>query len=170
MEYAENIIREGYTPGVIMIDEGWQKAYGDWTFDEKKFPDPKYMTDYLHSLGFKVMLWVVPMVCPDGKYYREYKDDPRHFLRTDKGKPALVEWWNGVSCILDFTKKEDNDFLCSQLDRLVSDYGIDGFKLDGGTLQMYHKSNIVNGEIIQGGKKVTLDAPLGTLIYLERLF
>ena len=146
IEYAEGIIREGYTPGVIMIDEGWQKSYGDWTFDEKKFPDPKYMTDYLHSLGFKVMLWVVPMVCPDGKYYRQYRNDTRHFLRTEKGKPALVEWWNGVSAILDFTKEEDNEFLYSQLDRLVEDYGIDGFKLDGGTLQMYHKSNIVNGE------------------------
>ena len=145
-EYATNIIKEGYTPGIIMIDEGWQKAYGDWTFDEKKFPDPKKMTDYLHSLGFKVMLWVVPMVCPDGKYYRKYRNDTHHFLRTSKGKPALVEWWNGVSAILDFTKDEDVEFLSSQLDKLIDDYGIDGFKFDGGTLQMYHKSNIINGD------------------------
>ena len=146
IQYARNIIKEGYEPGILMIDEGWQTAYGDWTFDKSKFPDPKYMTDYLHSLGFKVMLWVVPLVCADGKYYRVYRNDKNHFLRTKSGKPALVEWWNGVSCILDFTKNEDCEFLYNQLDKLIEDYGIDGFKFDGGTLQMYHKSNIVNGD------------------------
>ena len=62
LKYAHGIVDNGYEPGVIMIDEGWHTRYGLWEWDFVKFPDPKAMINELHSLGFKVMLWVVPFV------------------------------------------------------------------------------------------------------------
>ena len=60
LAYAESIIKNGFEPGVIMIDDTWQHAYGVWDFNYKRFPNPKEMCDKLHQMGLKVMLWVCP--------------------------------------------------------------------------------------------------------------
>lgn len=156
LKYAHGIVDNGYEAGVIMIDEGWHTRYGLWEWDFTKFPDPKAMIDELHSLGFKVMLWVVPLVTADGQSfsmnyfsYHSFLEgacgDKEYFLRNDDGKVALVEWWNGFSAILNMCKEEDREFLDKRLRHLISEYGVDGFKFDGGNIQMFDNSNIVNG-------------------------
>lgn len=152
LEYAHAIIENGMKPGIFIIDEGWQKAYGDWQFDTAKFPDAKAMVKELHSLGFKVMLWVVPYVMPCGvKWIREVKDylNPeweKHFLRNEDGEPAITDWWNGYSAVLDFENPDDCEFLDIMLRRLMEDYDIDGFKFDGGTLADFTGSSVINGK------------------------
>ena len=148
MDYARNIIAHGYKPGILMIDEGWQKDYGDWSFDLQKFPDPVGMVKELHEMGFKVMLWVVPYVTPNGKRFVSnffgnlLKDKTKtYFMREESGMPLLTFWWNGYSAVLDFTNPDDCEFLDTQLRALMNDIGIDGFKFDGGTLQHYSPSN-----------------------------
>ena len=37
-----------------MIDDNWQKDYGNFNFRPDKFPNPKAMVDELHAMGFKV--------------------------------------------------------------------------------------------------------------------
>src|SRR5690606_11952601 len=64
LKYAKAIIDNGFPPGVIMIDDNWQQAYGVWEFRKERFDDPKAMIDELHSMGFKVMMWVCPFVSP----------------------------------------------------------------------------------------------------------
>ncbi|MBQ7761239.1 MAG: glycoside hydrolase [Clostridia bacterium] len=156
LEYARGIVKNGYEPGVLMIDEGWHTRYGTWEWDFSKFPDPRAMIEELHSLGFKVMLWVVPLVSADGKDFvmatRPYLSflegacgDKELFLRTDDGRVALVEWWNGYSAILNLCKEYDREFLDSKLQKLINEYGVDGFKFDGGNISMYNPNNIING-------------------------
>ena len=157
LEYAHGIVDNGYEPGILMIDEGWHTRYGVWEFDRAKFPDPKGMIDELHSLGFTVMLWVTPLHTSDGRDFilaaendrlgitSGVSNDKELFLRTDDGKVAIVKWWNGCSAILNFCKKDDCDFLDEKLKRLINDYGVDGFKLDGGIIYMYNSKNIQNG-------------------------
>lgn len=156
LKYAHDIIDNGFEPGILMIDEGWHGRYGIWDFDRLKFPEPKKMVDELHALGFKVMLWVVPWVCPDGVFFMEnfiesgkaHRADPekRLFIRQ-KGKvhlPALYLWWNGFSAMLNMENPTDREFLDNQLQRLIEEYGIDGFKFDGGSVARY--SSCVTGE------------------------
>ena len=154
LEYARNIVKHGFVPGILIIDEGWHGRYGDWRFDEHKFPDPKKMVDELHELGFKVMLWIVPLVCPDGLFFVEhqfkglpnsYKNAGKLFLRNAQNDVALMRWWNGFSAILDMRKECDRDFLDEQLQALMNDYGIDGFKFDGGNVSMYSRVSMMNG-------------------------
>lgn len=154
MDYAKNIIKNGFAPGILIIDEGWQKDYGKWQFDEIKFPEPKQMIDELHAMGFTVMLWVVPFVGTDGKDYamRVFKGlSPdkyqQNFLRNENGKPLITEWWNGYSSILDFTNEYDKEYLDSQLQSLIDEFSIDGFKFDGGCLASYCDTRAVNGPI-----------------------
>lgn len=154
LQYARGIIENGFTPGIIMIDEGWQKYYGDWDFDKLKFPDPKAMIDELHKMGFTVMLWVVPYVRPDGlKFinrawdYLNFDNPNEVFMRNKDGKINLVLWWNGFSAILDFTKECDCQYMDAQLQYLMNEYGIDGFKFDGGTVESYSNHASATGEV-----------------------
>lgn len=152
LEYAHAVVDNGFEPGILIIDEGWHTRYGIWEFDKYKFPDPKAMVDELHSLGFKVMLWVTPWVTSDGPDYvksfiPEFNPDgiKNLFLRNKDGQIALVRWWNGFSAILDMRKECDRDYLDTKLRHLMSEYGIDGFKFDGGDYFGYHPANIING-------------------------
>lgn len=152
LKYAHEIIDNGFAPGIFIIDEGWEKTYGVWDFDRAKFPNPKEMVDELHTLGFVVMLWVVPFVTPCGlhfikKAYSKFnpKEWNRIFLRTEDGKIAITNWWNGYSAILDFTKEADVKFLDLQLQNLMTNYGIDGFKFDGGSVSSYSEECCING-------------------------
>jgi len=158
LEYAREWLKRGFKPGIFMIDEGWHEhtAYGNWEFDFARFPNPKEMVRKLHEMGFTVMLWVVPFVSPNGPaYVRSLRPligtDPemaKHvYLRTVTGEVAMTKWWNGIGAILDMTDPYDRKFLDDQLQYLMKEYGIDGFKFDGGTVENYHPSNIINGEL-----------------------
>ena len=56
LAYAKSIIDSGLPAGVLMIDNGWQENFGTFEFNARKIPDPKYMMDELHKMGFKVMM------------------------------------------------------------------------------------------------------------------
>jgi len=134
--YANNIIANGFPPGVLMIDDNWQEDYGKWNFHPGRFPDPGMMIDDLHSMGFKVMVWLCPFVSPDCDVYRDLMHK-KYLVTDDNGEPAIVRWWNGASALLDLTNPDAFNWFKSQLDRLVTDYGVDGFKLDAGDFEYY---------------------------------
>jgi alpha-glucosidase len=146
LEYARGIIKNGFPPGVLMIDEGWARNYGDWDFDHGRFPDPKAMMKELHGLGFKVMVWVCPFISPDGPHFKSLWLDHTSKKKTvwivnakNPRQPALTEWWDGFSAVVDLTNPEGRLWFKAQLDRLVSEYGVDGFKFDGGDPE-YHST------------------------------
>ena len=166
LEYAHGIVDNGFDPGILIIDEGWHQPYGTWEFDKIKFPEPEKMVEELHSLGFKVMLWVCPFVRCDGEAYvksvhsgaefGESKISTELYLRIDDEpwySPAIIQWWNGYSAILDFTKEADRQFLKVQLDALMENYKIDGFKFDGGAWYYYSNLCCRNGHILEEEKK-----------------
>ena len=147
LAYAQSMLDNGCPPGVLMIDDTWQVAYGDWNFDGRRFSDPKGMVKKLHDQGFKVILWMCPWVSMDSPAYRLLTRGIDPFkverfpigglYRDAKGVVTPVEWWNGVSAMLDFTDPRGREWFKGELDRLVADYGVDGFKLDGGALHRY---------------------------------
>ena len=136
LAYAENIIGHGFPPGVLMIDDNWQEDYGKWNFHPGRFPDPAGMIRRLHSMGFKVMVWVCPFVSPDCDVYRDLAER-KYLVTDDSGEPAIIRWWNGASALLDLTNPDAFDWFRSRLDRLMHDYGVDGFKLDAGDFEYY---------------------------------
>ncbi len=152
LQYAHAIVDNGFTPGIFIIDEGWHRPYGDWTFDPVKFPQPKAMVDELHALGFKVMLWVVPYVTASGvRFVRGTSPElnpgrgDKLFMRNEDGDITVVRWWNGFGAILDLSNPVDAEYLDNQLQALIHDFGVDGFKFDGGTLHSYTNTTDVNG-------------------------
>nr|MDD6335759.1 glycoside hydrolase family 31 protein [bacterium] len=136
LAYAHELLDLGYPPGVLMIDDYWMDRYGTWSFHSDRFPDPKAMMDELHRLGFSVMLWICPFVTADSPNFRELRRRGL-LLKGEDGQPAMVTWWNGVSAILDLTLPDTQAWLTAQLDRLVEEFGVDGFKLDAGDVKYY---------------------------------
>ena len=155
LAYAKSMVDHGLPPGIFMIDDTWQHGYGEWDFDRRRFSNPKGMMDALHGMGFKVLLWVCPFVSMDSPAYRRIvwgknPDDVKGYpskggflvssREPDCGgtpPPAPIKWWNGVSALLDFTHPNAVQWFTEQLDRLVRDYGADGFKFDGGGVHFY---------------------------------
>ena len=138
LKYAGDIVKNGFPVGVIMIDDNWQDRYGTWKFDCEKFSDPKGMIRKLHAMGFKVMLWVVPFISSDSPVYRELaKKKLLIFADKEKTRPASITWWNGVSALVDLSNPEGEKWFKEQLNNLVKEYGVDGFKLDAGDPESY---------------------------------
>ena len=148
LAYAQSMLDHGLKPGVFMIDDTWQLGYGTWEFDPRRFANPKGMIAKLHAQGFKVLLWMCPFVSMDSPAFRllehgkspdTYKPQPRGGFHVRPGghKAQPVEWWNGVSALLDFSHPNGRRWFVGELDRLRRDYGVDGFKFDGGSVANY---------------------------------
>ena len=132
LDYANKVIKHNFPTGVFMVDDNWQKYYGNFEFKPDKFPDPKKMIEQLHKKEFKIMLWISPFVSADSPEYRELSSKG-YLLRDRKsGNNAMITWWNGVSAVYDTTNPKAMSHFKEQLFKLQSEYGVDGFKFDAG--------------------------------------
>lgn len=140
LAYAHSIIAHGFPPGVLIIGDGWQQDYGEWNFHPDRFPSPKAMMDELHELGFRVMLWVCPFVSADSPMFGElYEKHDAFLLDPNHPQAALqMKWRKGLRALLDFTHPPAQQWFRGELDRLQRDFGIDGFKLEGGDFEYFH--------------------------------
>lgn len=132
IEYARTIIEKGFPPGILMIDDGWATAYGDFEFDPVKFPDPARMVDELKSLGFKVALWVTPFIETEAGNFALLRKLEYLILDGDGVNPYITRWWNGDAALVDFSNPEAYNWYVDELNQLVYQYNLDGFKFDGG--------------------------------------
>jgi alpha-glucosidase (family GH31 glycosyl hydrolase) len=141
LAYAQDVLKNGMAPGVLMIDDNWHEPYGTWTFHSGRFPDPRGMIDQLHTMGFKVMLWICPYISPDSLMFRVL--EPKGFFLKDHNKETIIRrWWNGFSATLDFTNDEVVEWFYAQTDALQEKYGVDGFKLDAGDVAYYRYDDV----------------------------
>jgi len=150
LKYAHAVVDNGFPPGALMIDDNWQRYYGNFDFKAERFPDPKAMVDELHRLGFKVMLWVCPFVSPDSSEFRKLRDDRLFLMETDgaRPRPLMIEWWNGFSAVLDFSNPAAVRWFNEQLSGLQTKYGIDGFKFDAGDSEYYPDSAVSHQKLL----------------------
>ena len=112
----------------VIIDDGWQTddnnrgyAYcGDWSVCENKMGDMASLVDEIHKIGQKVILWYsVPFVGLYSEKYNEFKDC---FL--DKSGNEKDFW------ALDPRYKKVRDYLCEIYKKAVTEWKLDGLKLD----------------------------------------
>lgn len=143
LSYAREIRDNGLPPGVLMIDDNWFEDHGDWRFHGGRFPDPAAMVRHLHDEGFRVMLWVSPFISPDSSIYRDL--ERREFLvRNAQSVPVVRKWWNGQSAMLDVTHPEAITWLDRHLGRLMTEFGIDGFKFDAGDPEYFRLGDVTH--------------------------
>lgn len=142
LNYARNIVKNGFPAGILMIDDNWQKYYGNFEFRPDKFPNPKALINELHKMGFKVLLWVSPFVSPDSQEFRNLQRKGFLVKKKNSKYAALLRWWNGFSACYDFSNPNAFDHFTQILKKMQKDYGIDGFKFDAGDPERYLEEEI----------------------------
>ena len=145
LSYARSIVQNGAHGGLFMIDAGWQQDYGMWRF-HGGFPDPAAMVRELHGMGFRVMLWLVPYISPDCEAFRFLRARDG-LVKNANGKPFLAEWWEGYSAIVDLSSEAGERWLKETCAFLRTEYGVDGFKLDGGDAQYCSRDMVTEGKL-----------------------
>ncbi|MCQ2312709.1 MAG: glycoside hydrolase family 31 protein [Paludibacteraceae bacterium] len=141
LRYAHAIVDNGFDPGILMIDDNWQRYYGNFDFKAERFSDPKGMIDELHELGFTVMVWICPFVSADSPEYRDL-ERKGYLLQNPNGGTAVLNWWNGYSACYDLTNPDALAHFVSVLKDAQARYGIDGFKFDAGDNNCYASTSI----------------------------
>jgi alpha-glucosidase len=166
LAYAQSVVDNGFPKGVLMIDDNWQKYYGNFEFKPDKFPDPKVMIQKLHTMGFKVMLWICPFVGADSPEYRELASKGYLIKKKGSQSPAVINWWNGQSACYDLTNPNASDYFVSVLKKMQAEYGVDGFKLDAGDNSFYdpryidsYKKDAISTDHTLAWAKVGLEFP-----------
>lgn len=164
--YADNIRKHEFPVGVFMVDDNWQKYYGNFEFKPERFPDPKGMIEQLHSQGFRIMLWICPFVSPDSPEFRELQSKGYLIKRKGTNTPAIIPWWNGYSACYDMSNPEAVEYFKRQLRKMQQEYGIDGFKFDAGDIEHYndpslsfHDVEATSVDMCEYWAKVGLDFP-----------
>ncbi|HII0079718.1 TPA: glycoside hydrolase family 36 protein, partial [Klebsiella variicola] len=111
----------------LILDDGWQtddnrrgyKYCGDWEVSFKRFPDFKKHVEYIHSLGMKYILWLsVPFLGKESNKWDELHGNLLYFSDLQQAG------------ILDPRYKKVREYLKGTYKRLVSEYNLDGLKLD----------------------------------------
>ena len=108
----------------IVIDDGWQKEWGEWVENEKFACGLDYVANRINTCGFLAGIWTAPLLmkeCCEG-----FSDRLDWFCRDEKGE--LIRNI-GRTCVLDPTNPAAREFILDIYRRLYK-YGYRLFKID----------------------------------------
>lgn len=112
---------------VVQIDDGWQRANGDWQANAR-FPDGMdALAERIKGTGRQAGIWLAPFIVdPASTLYQQY---PQMLLRDKAGDPVVAaENW-GPSYTLDVTRADVRDWLSELIAKVVAQ-GYSYLKLD----------------------------------------
>lgn len=133
-ELLDDYKRHDFPVRTILIDSPWSTRYNDFTFDEARYPDPERFFGELEADGYRVVLWMTPMV---NSYSEDAAiRDSSQWYAAARGAGRLagggfqVDWWKGRGGFIDYADPEAMAWWRG-MQQTAFDYGIDGWKLDG---------------------------------------
>jgi alpha-D-xyloside xylohydrolase len=120
---------------VVHLDCFWQRfgCWSDLEWDTDVFPDPEWMLHEIHTLGFRVCLWINSYIGVHSDRFR-VASERGWLLRTQTGEPYVLDLWGGSHppvSILDVTHPEAAEWFVARLRKLLR-MGADVFKTDFG--------------------------------------
>ncbi len=114
----------------IQLDDGYQKAAGDWDTNDRFPRGHRWLTDQIHAKGFKAGLWLAPFAVSDGAAVAAAHPD---WLLRDENGPLLRdtrEAWGGKIYALDGAHPKAQQWLFDLARKVVREWGYDYLKID----------------------------------------
>lgn len=157
---TDNIISRGnYSSVVFQIDDGWEKAIGDWEPLNDRFPNGfAPLSKKIEEKGYIPGLWIAPFLCsPKSDIVAKHPD---WLLRDRRGKPLIGGFnpsWDGLYYCLDLSVPEVLEHLDSLMNRAINEWGFRYLKLDFLFAGMYwgvHKNGGAQYELYNRAIKV----------------
>ncbi len=93
-EFTQALVQKRLEPGILVIDDKWQKHYGLNDVDTVKWPDMKGFIRSMHAGGKKVLLWLKawdPEGVDDALCIRDFAGAGQAIDPTNPGYLALFE-------------------------------------------------------------------------------
>ena len=134
----------------IIVDDGWQYAYGEWEANGLFPHGMKYLADRIKKLGMEPGLWIAPAILEP--HARISQLNPEMLARGEGGLPALCwQCMKRYGFLLDPTVEKSRQFIRDTFERLLG-YGYTYFKLDflGGLLnaRQFTDTRIPRGKLM----------------------
>lgn len=118
----------------VLLDSPWSTRYNDFRFDPARYPDPERFVRGLKAEGYRVVLWMTPMVNSRNPDTAVRDASGFHAAARAKGHLAgdghQVRWWKGTGSFVDYTHPGALEWWHG-MQREVLGWGVDGWKLDG---------------------------------------
>lgn len=127
-DFVSLLESRGAPKGVILLPLGWHTPSGTLSFDAVAYPDPKGMIKKLHKDGWRVMLTVSPYVMAAGRNYQRLRKAGM-LLADESGQPKVFQSRYGYTACRALTE-EGAEEMRESLERLQSEFGVDGYYLD----------------------------------------
>ncbi len=152
----------------IQIDDGYQRAAGDWDTNEKFPHGHRWLTDQIHSRGFQAGVWIAPFAVTARSGIPTAH--PNWLLMHD-GAPLVLgdnAGWGGTVYGLDGAHPEVQAWLHALARRVVRDWGYEFLKIDFlqyATAGDAHADGATHAEAYRAGLAAIRDG-LGTEAFL----
>lgn len=114
-----------------VLDDGWQKAIGDWVPIATKYPagdaDMKALVKTIKDAGMRPRLWIAPLAAAPGSDLLH--DHTDMLLRGPYGEPQMISFWNSFTLCpaygptIEWAKRITA--------KIIGEWGFDGLKIDG---------------------------------------
>lgn len=115
----------------VQLDDGYQRANGDWDTNDKFPHGHRWLTDRIHELGMKAGLWIAPFIIA-GKS-PVFKEHPEWMIQDEAGKPkehVSFKPWGGQCYVLDPSHPGARNWLRDLARMITDDWGYDYIKID----------------------------------------
>ena len=116
---------------VIQLDDGYQRAAGDWDTSDKFPHGHRWLTEQIHAAGFEAGLWIAPFAVTERSGIPAAHPD--WLLLGEYGAPLPFDdqpHWGGRAWGLDAAQRDVQDFLRNLTRHAVTEWGYDYLKLD----------------------------------------
>lgn len=117
---------------VFQIDDGYQRAIGDWlTINDKFSIGMAAVASKIKSVGYRPGLWLAPFICEERS--EVYRTHPEWLLRDAKGRPVKAGFnpgWNGWFYAMDLYAPGFREHILSVFDTVLNEWGYEMVKLD----------------------------------------
>ncbi|MEU5090554.1 glycoside hydrolase family 36 protein [Streptomyces sp. NPDC021356] len=114
---------------VVQVDDGWERAVGDWEANDKFPSGMRALADRITDAGLRPGLWIAPFIVLPGS--RTARQRPELLLRDEHGEPVVAGHnWGVGYWALDLTLPAAQEHLRETIHRVSREWGFTYLKLD----------------------------------------